>query len=92
VTATAAASSGDGVKLGNLFGVASGDAAIGDNLVLTTTGVFELPKVSADDLAVGDPVYFRTSDSTVTSTASGNTKIGWPSRRLAIHPAQSQCV
>lgn len=76
VTAAAAASSGAGVKLGNLFGVASGDAEIGENLVLTTTGVFELPKVSTDDLAVGDAVYFRSSDSTVTSTASGNTKIG----------------
>lgn len=76
VTAVAAASSGDGVKLGNLFGIASGDAAIGEPLVLVTTGVFELPKVSTDELAVGDAVYFRTSDGAVTSTATGNTKIG----------------
>ena len=76
VTAVAAASSGDGVKLGNLFGIASGDAAIGEPLVLVTTGVFELPKVSTDELAVGDAVYFRTSDEAVTSTATGNTKIG----------------
>jgi predicted RecA/RadA family phage recombinase len=76
VTAEAEAASGDVVKLGNLVGVASGAAAIGEPLVLTTMGVFELPKVSADTLAVGDPVYLRTSDSTVTSTASGNTKIG----------------
>lgn len=76
VTAAAAASSGDGVKLGNLFGIASGDAAIGGPLVLVTTGVFELPKVSTDELAVGDAVYFRTSDGAVTGTASGNSKIG----------------
>lgn len=76
VTAVAAASSGDGVKLGNLFGIASGDAAIGDPLVLVTTGVFELPKVSTDELAVGDAIYFRTSDGAVTGTATGNTKIG----------------
>lgn len=76
VTAVAAASSGDGVKLGNLFGIASGDVAIGDPLVLVTTGVFELPKVSTDELAVGDAIYFRTSDGAVTGTATGNTKIG----------------
>ena len=76
VTAEAAASSGDGVKLGSLFGIASGDAAIGDSMVLVTEGVFEMPKVSTDELAVGDAVYFRTSDGAVSSTASGNTKIG----------------
>jgi len=38
ITATAAAaSSGDGVKMGNFFGIASGDAAIGEKLVLTTS-------------------------------------------------------
>lgn len=76
VTAVAAASSGDGVKLGNLFGIASGDAAIGDPLVIVTTGVFDMPKVSTDDLAVGDVIYWKAADSAVTSTASGNTKIG----------------
>jgi predicted RecA/RadA family phage recombinase len=76
VIAEAEATSGDIIKLGNLVGVASGAAAIGEPLVLTTTGVFELPKVSTDALAIGDAVYFRTSDSTITSTASGNTKIG----------------
>lgn len=76
VTAEAAASTGDGVKLGSLFGIASGDAEIGDPLVLVTAGVFEMPKVSTDELAVGDAVYFRTSDGAVSSTASGNTKIG----------------
>nr|WP_243627640.1 DUF2190 family protein [Rhodovulum sp. BSW8] len=76
MTAVAAASSGDGVNLGNLFGIASGDAAIGDPLVLVTEGVFEMPKVPTDELAVGDAVFFRTSDGTVTSAASGSTKIG----------------
>ncbi|GGL52151.1 DUF2190 family protein [Wenxinia marina] len=76
VTAAAAAASGDGVKLGQLFGIASGDAAIGEPLVLTTRGVFDMPKVSTDAFAVGDAVYWRTSDGAVTATASGNTKIG----------------
>ena len=43
VTAAAAASSGGGVLVGSLFGIASGDAAIGENLVLATRGVFTMP-------------------------------------------------
>ena len=76
VTAAAAASSGDIVKIGSLIGIAAGDAANGDDLDLVTTGVFELPKVSTDALAVGDTVYFKSADGNVTSTASGNTKMG----------------
>ena len=56
VTAAAATSAGDGVLIGtHLFGVAFGDAAIGDTLVLATTGVFTLPKVGTDVFAVGAP-------------------------------------
>ena len=76
VTAAAAAASGDGVKIGTLFGIASGDAAIGDPLVLVTAGVFDMPKVAADDITLGAAVYWRASDGLVTTTASGNTKVG----------------
>lgn len=76
VTAAAAAASGDGVKIGTLFGIASGDAVIGDPLVLVTAGVFDMPKVAADDFTLGAAVYWRASDGLVTVTASGNTKIG----------------
>ncbi len=76
VTAAAAASSGDVVKIGNLIGIAQGSAATGEELVLATYGVFELPKVAADALAVGDPVYWRSSDGLVTGTATGNSKLG----------------
>jgi predicted RecA/RadA family phage recombinase len=76
VTAAAIAASGEGVKMGNLFGVASGDAAMDDKLVLTTTGVFELPKVAANTFAVGAIVYWDDTAKVVTSTASGNTRIG----------------
>jgi predicted RecA/RadA family phage recombinase len=76
VTSATAASSGEIVKIGSMIGIAAGDAAIGDDLDLVTTGVFELPKVSTDALAVGDTVYFKSADDAVTSTASGNTKMG----------------
>jgi predicted RecA/RadA family phage recombinase len=76
VTASAAASSGGIVKIGSLIGIAFGDAAIGDKLTLATTGVYDLAKVGADDVAVGDVLYHRASDGLVTKTASGNTRIG----------------
>lgn len=67
ITATAAATSGDGVLVGNLFGIASGDAAIGDKLVLATTGVFTMSKVSTDVIAVGAVVYWDDGNGLVTT-------------------------
>lgn len=71
VTAAFAASSGDGVLVGSLFGIASGDAGTGDSLVLTTRGVFDMPKPSTDVLAVGDPVYW--DDAAGLATADDDT-------------------
>jgi len=76
VTAAAATTSGDGVKIGNLFGIASGDAETGDPLVLVTAGIFDMPKVAADDFTLGATVYWRSSDGLVTTTSAGNTKVG----------------
>ena len=52
VTAAAAAASGAGVLVGNLFGIAAGDAAIGEDLDLVTVGVFAMPKVATDAFTV----------------------------------------
>lgn len=71
VTAAAAASSGDGVLVGSLFGIAFGDAGIGDTLTLATTGVFRMPKPSTDVLTVGAPVYW--DDSAGLATADDDT-------------------
>ena len=78
VTATAAASSGDGVVMGALFGIASGDAAIGEKLVLTTQGVFTMPKVSTDAVTVGAVIYFDDSAKLVTTDddTGSNPRIG----------------
>ena len=74
--------SGALAKVGSLVGVASTDAEAGKAVSLVTVGVFRLPKVGADDFAVGDPIYLRASDKLVTGTASGNTRIG-----IAVEPA-----
>lgn len=68
--------SGGGVKSGLIFGVAAGDALSGADVDLVTVGVFDLPKVSTDTFAVGAAVYWNDTTKLVTSTASGNTKIG----------------
>jgi len=76
VPAPAAVLSGAGVLVGALFGVANGDAESGAAVVLSTTGVFELPKTTADALSVGEAVYWDNAAKKVTETATDNTKIG----------------
>lgn len=76
VTAAAVAAGGAVVKVGNIIGVAAGDAAIGDALDIETTGVWELPKVSALAIDVGDVVYWDAATGLVNKTSSGNTKLG----------------
>lgn len=76
VTATAATASGDPVAYGKLFGIAANDAAIGDDLVIVTTGVFDVAKVSTDDFALGVSVYWVSANGLMTTTASSNLKIG----------------
>lgn len=50
--------SGDAVVVGSIFGVANGDAAQGEPVDLDTVGVFMLPKVQADAIIVGEPVFW----------------------------------
>lgn len=69
-------SAGDGVLVGSLFGVAVNDALKGAEVVLSTRGVFDLAKVSAQAWAVGDKIYWDASAGNATTTASGNSKIG----------------
>ncbi|OCC06377.1 hypothetical protein BA190_03875 [Labrys sp. WJW] len=76
IPATADYASGDVVIAGALVGVAGGDAATGDDVDVSLTGVFNLPKVSALAIAIGDTLYFDAATKLVNKTASGNTKIG----------------
>ncbi|MDI6025242.1 DUF2190 family protein [Corticibacterium sp. UT-5YL-CI-8] len=76
VPAPADVLSGAGVVLGSIFGIAAGDATSGSPVDLVTEGVFELPKVSALAIAIGDVVYFDNATKLVNKTASGNSKIG----------------
>lgn len=63
--------------IGNLIGVAVQTAAQGENFVLCTGGVYNLPKKSADNIsAAGTKVYWDTDPGEITVTASGNYLIG----------------
>ena len=68
--------SGDGVLVGSMFGVAAGHALAGEDLDLVTVGVFGLPKVVAQAMLVGDPIYWDPAAKLATKTAAGGTRIG----------------
>ena len=74
VTAPGAVSSGDGVQVGQLFGVAQIDAASGADVEIDTQGVYTLPKTSAQAWAVGALVYW--TGTLCTTTAGTNLPIG----------------
>jgi predicted RecA/RadA family phage recombinase len=68
--------SGDPAKVGEIFGVASQDAPIGNNVDLVTEGVFTLTKVSANAFTLGQKAYWDDAARLITTTASGNSLIG----------------
>ncbi|UCX03568.1 DUF2190 family protein [Shewanella glacialimarina] len=73
--ATALVASGGPVLLGKVVAVSLGNVAIDEVGVGATAGVFELPKVTADDIGQGAQVYIK-ADGMITSVASGNTLAG----------------
>lgn len=76
VVATAALQSGDGVLMGDLFGISQGDAEIGESVVIVRKGVFELTKLEAQAWTVGAKVYWDDGNARCTSVAAGNKLIG----------------
>lgn len=75
VTAGGTVSSGDGVLIGSIFGVAQGNASSGTDFELAVEGVHDLPK-AAGALTQGELVYWDNTAKNVTATATSNTKIG----------------
>ncbi|MCB2111655.1 MAG: DUF2190 family protein [Rhodobacteraceae bacterium] len=76
VTAPADVSSGDGVLVGNLFGVAGHDALTGASVEIHRTGVFTMPKLEAQAWAPGDKVYWDSTNGWLTTVATGNKLVG----------------
>jgi predicted RecA/RadA family phage recombinase len=68
--------SGDGVVVGALFGVASKTAAAGETVTIATIGVFDLPKLASAVIAAGDPVAWDDAAKQVNVPGTGRYPIG----------------
>ncbi len=75
-TAGAALTGGDGLLLGDLFGVVKATVGSGLPAVLILTGIHNLPKTAADDISVGELLYWNNGAGEVTVSSSGNHLIG----------------
>ncbi|WP_395648025.1 DUF2190 family protein [Terricaulis sp.] len=67
VAAPYAVSGGEGVLIGQLFGIAFSDAENGAEVTIATVGVYDIAKPSSHVFAVGAPVYFDTATKTARS-------------------------
>lgn len=76
LTAPYNVTSGGGMLVGSIFGVATGDVASGDEVEASTTGVFDMPKTAGNTFAQGAKVYWNNSTKAMTSTASTNYLVG----------------
>lgn len=71
-----AVSSGDGVLIGTIFGVASTTQAQGEECAFVRIGVFTLPKAAGASWTPGQKLYWDATAKNVTATAGANTPIG----------------
>lgn len=72
----AGVTSGDGVLIGALFGIASKTAAAGETVTIATEGVFDLPKLASAVIAAGDVVAWDDTAKQVNASAMGRYPIG----------------
>lgn len=76
VTAPYNVASGQAVQVGAIIGVAANDALQGTPVELVRQGIFVLGAVQADTLAIGDKVYWDSTNRRLTKTATNNTLVG----------------
>lgn len=68
--------SGQGVKVGSLFGIAVNSAAQGTQVEIKREGVFDITAVTADTAVQGAKVYWDDTARKITTTATNNTLVG----------------
>jgi predicted RecA/RadA family phage recombinase len=68
--------SGNGLLVGSIFGVAAGDAASGATIEAALTGVFDLTKIGSQAWTAGAKVYWDDTNKRCTTVATDNTLIG----------------
>lgn len=87
---TGGVSSGDVVAIGKLVGVAVTDAAEGDSVAVMVEGVFSVPVAAADDVGVGDTLYWDVADGEFNKSASGNIKSGYATQAAGVGVATGE--
>lgn len=73
----AAIASGAPVLMGKRLGVALADIAVGLTGSVRMRGVFTVAKLSTDNVAQGDLLYWDATNSRLTTTATDNTLAGY---------------
>ncbi len=73
---TGGVTSGDLVKVGQIFGVAQVSAAEGEAVALDTEGVHEVPAASSVVIAAGDALFWDVADGNFNKSAAGNHYLG----------------
>lgn len=92
IIAESAIVSGDLVRSGSLLGVAATSGAIGEEVELKTTGVFDLPKTSAQAWTVGQPIYAIAASNLLTNVpGTGNYLVG-VATQVAANPSPTGSV
>lgn len=76
VPAPYALTSGQGARIGQMFGVATNDAALATDVALDLTGVFELTKIGSQAWTIGALVYWDDANRRCTTVATANLLIG----------------
>lgn len=77
ITAGATLTSGQGLLVGDLFGVVTVGCQSGEKTELHVGGgVFELPKVSAQAWTLGASIYWDDTAKNCTTTVGSNKKVG----------------
>ena len=68
--------SGEGMIIGNIFGIAAYAAALGDPLELATTGVYLLPKATAAVLTISALVVWDNTAKNINVPGTGRFPVG----------------
>jgi predicted RecA/RadA family phage recombinase len=73
---TGGVTSGAGLLVGNLFGIATADATAGADVEIATTGVFDLPKAANATFTEGQRISWNLATAQTVTPASGMIPIG----------------
>lgn len=76
VPAPYALTSGQGARVGQIFGIATNDAAIGADVALDLTGVFDITKIGSQAWTVGALIYWDDPNRRCTTVATANLLVG----------------